>query len=221
MATVTNSITYHWAKPTPEEIRRQIIRLSFELEDLYEPMTVAGELARIDISERFVAKNSPDGVPWEKWALSYAPDALAHNTGGMLVREGDTRDAMASRSTYVPTNEGLFIDTSGIPEWGIWNNFGAERHSAGTSEEDKAGNAAVRGFSGDEAFGNLSGENALPARPFMGLTDSAKFKMDAAFYQWFDGEVALATSSRGKPFFRHAKRAGGTGPGRTRFAPID
>ena len=203
--------SYEWAKPnTPDVVSRQLIMLSQELEELREPMMVAGEIARLDIQERFVTKTSPSGRIWDAWALSYAPYALTHNTGGMLVQEGDTRDAINDRSAFVGTNQGLFLDTSGIPEWGMWNNFGAKRHTAGMSEEDKAANEAVRGFDlgeGDrEDFGNLSGENYLPPRPFLGITSEAEFKMDAAFYAWFEGEVAFATSSRGKPFFRHAKR---------------
>jgi hypothetical protein len=219
----TGSITYHWAKPTPEEVSRQIIKLSFELENLIEPMAVAGELARLDIQERFVEQNTPRGVPWKPWAISYEPDARAHNIGQILQRTTATQTAIGSRGAFIPTNQGLFIDTSGIPEWGIWNNFGAMRTSAAgglTSEETRLSNLAF-GREFERAPGvRLSGENQLFPRPFLGITDEAQYKMDAAFFAWFDGEVAFATSSLGKPFFRHAKRAGsGTFP--SRFAPLD
>jgi hypothetical protein len=187
---------------------------------MVEPMTVAGEIARIDIQERFTTKTSPDGEPWAKWRLSYVADALAHNTGGIMVRTGATKSAIGSRSAFVPTNAGLFIDTSGIPEWGMWNNFGAERTQG---EENKEANIRFRKdyeLRDEASFGELPGENFLPPRPFIGITPEAQFKMDAAFYAWFDGEVAFATSSLGKPFFRHAKRGGNLG-NVGQFSPIE
>jgi hypothetical protein len=224
MPQVTNSITYHWAKPnTPEQVRRQLIRLSFELEDLQEPMAVAGEIARLDIQERFVEQNSPKLVPWKPWSISYEPDARAHNIGAILQRTTATQTAIGSRAAFIPTDQGLFIDTSGIPEWGIWNNFGAMRTSAAgglSSAETRLSNLAFRREEETAPGVRLSGENQLFPRPFLGITDEATYKMDAAFYAWFEGEVAFATSSLGKPFFRHAKRAG-TGQFPSRFAPLD
>ena len=206
---------YVWAKPTPTEVRRALIRLADELEEMVEPMAVAGELARVDIQERFATKTSPDGEPWPAWRVSYIADALANNIGGMLVRSGDTLEAISQRSAYVPTNQGLFIDTSGIPEWGMWNNFGAKRTQG---EENKAANKQFRldfELLEDDEFGSLPGENVLPPRTFLGISTSAQFRMDAAFYAWFDGEVAFAVSTLGKPYFRHAKRHIG------KFAPLD
>jgi hypothetical protein len=224
------SITYEWVKPdTPDVVRRRIIRLSFELENLIEPMTVAGELARIDIQERFTELNDPDGQPWQAWSPTYLPWVLNHTTGPVsgvsanLQLSGATRDAIGSRSAFVPTNEGLFIDTSGIPEWGMWNNFGASRSVAAegqTAAEWKSLNLAFRETEDVLPGARLPGENPLPRRAFLGLTDKVQFEMDLAFYRWFDGEVAFATSTLGKPFFRHSKRAGvGRFPGR--FAPRD
>ena len=211
----TGSITYHWAKPnTPEEVQRQLIRLSYELEDLVEPMAVAGEIARVDIQERFTTHTTPRGVPWKPWSESYEADALANNLGGILQRSLATQEAVGSRSAFVPTNEGLFIDTSGIPEWGLWNNFGAMRTQATggmSSAETREFNLSF-GREFERAPGiRLGGENQLFPRPFLGITDKAQYLMDGAFYAWFEGEVAFATSSRGKPFFRHARRGGFAG----------
>lgn len=228
----TGSITYHWARPnTPEEVRRQLIKLSFELENLQEPMMVAGELARIDIQERFKEGNDPRGVPWKAWAESYEPWATAHTTGPIfgdranLHLTGATQEAINQRSAFVGTNQGLFLDTSGLPEYAMWNNFGAMRTQASggasSSRETRLSNLAFRREEEAVPGLRLSGENQLFPRPFLGISDSASYKMDAAFYAWFDGEVAFATSGRGKPFFRHAKRVGGMGPTRTRFAPLD
>ncbi len=202
---------YVWAKPTPLEVRRTLLHLADELEEMVEPMTVAGELARVDIQGRFTTKTSPDGENWPAWRASYVAYGLTHNTGGMMIQSGDTLAAISQRSAYVPTNQGLFIDTSGIPEWGMWNNFGAERTSPGagaTSAERKADYASWRAENeGVAEFGELEGENFLPPRTFLGISTEASYKMDAAFYAWFEGEVAFATSTLGKPFFRHAKRS--------------
>jgi hypothetical protein len=114
-------------------------------------------------------------------------------------------EAVTSPAAYLPTSEGLFLDTSGLPEYWAWNNFGA-----------------------DDRFANREGINVdddnmpndLPARPFVGLSAKAQAKIDATFFAWFDGEIALGVSSKGKFFGRHAKR-GGNPSNRGQFSPLD
>lgn len=207
---------FHWAQPDPEVVAHRLIRLAHELEELVEPLTVAGEITRLDIKENFATGTGPDGMPWKSWSDSYEPYALANTTGPIfgnsanLHLSGAMEDAATSRSAFFATNQGLFFDASGLPEYWAWNNFGAQRVNAGggsTAAERKADYASFRAENDllDE-FGSLAGENVLPARPFVGLSDEAQNKIDAAFYAWFEGEVTAATSPLGKPFFRHSFR---------------
>lgn len=194
-------ITTHWAEPEPEIVAQQLFSLAQELEELQEPMMLAGEITRMDIQENFQTGTDPSGQAWEAWSQSYEPWALTHSSGPIfgdranLQLTGELRSSIGSPSAFLPTNEGLFLDTSGLPEYWAWNNFGAyDRQSASR---------------GEDVFGAISTNNPLPERPFVGISPEAAAKIDAAFAAWFNKEIAVAMSGRGTPFARHAKR----GPG--------
>jgi phage gpG-like protein len=189
-------IQYHWAEPDPDEVAHRLITLANALEDFTQPMIIAGELTRADIQNHFDTQSDPSGRPWDAWADSYEPWALAHGSGQILNLTGALEGAATSPGAFIPTQHDLFIDTSSFPEYWAWNNFGAyDRATAST---------------GVDEFGVIGGQaNVLPERPFIGLSDAAKAKIDAVFFAWFEGEIALGISGTGKAFARYAKR----GPG--------
>lgn len=177
-------LDYHWAEPEPEIVAQRLISLAGELEELAEPMTVAGDITRRDIQENFQTQSDPSGTPWQAWAESYEPWALAHGSGRILNLEGHLQEAIGSPSAFIPTNEGLFLDTSGLPEYWAWNNFGAY-------------DRATRSL-GKDQFGDIGGfANPLPERPFVGLSEEARVKIDAIFFAWVEGEITIAMSGRG------------------------
>lgn len=214
-----STLEFEWAEPEAEIVAQKLIGLAEGLEDIREPMAAAAFITADDIQERFATQSDPSGAPWQEWSESYEPFALAHGSGRILDLTGDLREAATSPSNFIPTDEGLFLDTSQLPEYWAWNNFGAQRSVAAggeTARQKQVANAAFRkraGRGGVKGFGALAGENLLPERPFIGLSKEAQAKIAATFEAWLVGEVALAQSSTGRTFLRHSKRVGG------RFAP--
>jgi phage gpG-like protein len=207
-ARTSPTIDYFWAEPDPELVAQQILQLSYALDDFRAPLAAAAELSRVDMRQRFKTGTDPSGRPWEEWADSYEPYAMAHTTGPVLPSRanlhltGDMERALMQGSNWRVTGQDLFLDTSSLPEYWAWNNFGATRRLPKSTREAYA------------AAGFEPGANELPERPFVGLSVEGRAKINAAFDAWFAGEVAVATSPRGRAFFRHARR----GPG-GRFVP--
>lgn len=180
----TTYVTYEWAEPDPDIIAQQLIVVANELDDLAEPMALAGEITRLDIQENFNTQSDPSGAPWQPWADSYEPWALAHGAGRILHLEGALQGSINSPSAFVPTHEGLFLDTSGLPEYWAWHNFGAYERTTKSRGED--------------VFGTIGGsENPLPERPFVGTSPEARAKMDAVFALWFEGTISIVMGGRG------------------------
>jgi len=227
-------ITSHWLKPDPELVAHELYSLANELEELIEPLTISGEITRMDIQENFDTGTDPDGESWAPWSPRYEPYALAHSTGPIfggaanLHLTGDLESAATARSNFIATNSGLFLNTGGFPEYWAWNHFGATRQTTGSGggvtegevksrakqilvREFKAGNKITAKAAARMAFAEFSGTgtNELPSRPFVGLSREARAKIDAAFVAWFEGEISMAVSPTGKTFGRHSKR----GPG--------
>jgi hypothetical protein len=242
---MSTMISYHWAEPDPDVVAHQMFSLASELEELNEPMLLAGEIVRADMVENFETGSGPDGISWAPWSPNYESYALAHSSGPVfggaanLHLTGALVGAVSSPSSYIPTNQGLFLDVSSWPEYWAWNNFGATRSVAGGgfTEDDviaRARQIAIREhragnkITGKGALGLAraefgSGMNELPMRPFVGISAEAQAKLDASFIAWFEGSIAIAVSTRGKPMGRHAKRYPKGTPGGLggRFMPRD
>lgn len=194
------TIEFFWAEPDPEIVSQQILQLSYALEDFRAPLAVAAQYSREDIKRRFQTGTDPSGRPWEEWSDNYEPWALRHTTGPILPGRanlhltGEMEDQVLDPGNWRVTGGDVFFDTSGVDDKWAWNNFGTET-------DRNAGKKDPSGFEYEP--------NDLPPRPFIGMSPVTRAKIETAFEAWFAGEVAAATSIRGKAFFRHAKRGAG------------
>lgn len=205
------SISFEFV-PDPEEIAASLMDVAGYLEDIAGPLAISRTIAIEDIRLRFDTQTGPDGNSWVPWSDSYRPDAEQNNIGGILERTGDLRNAATSEDAFIVDGDSLFYDTSGLPPYGFWNETGATRSGRGfeISDEDISHAAKTLGKSVEEikkAFGSgSSGDNVLPARPFMGVSFEAELRIVEVFDQWFDGAIALGISSKGKAFGRYNVR---------------
>ena len=139
---------------------------------------------------------------------------------------GTLRREVLRATRYVPTNDSLFIDVSGLPAHWAWNNFGATREVSGgegrgkisqqrvldrakyllkrdpaTKTHKQAIFNAIKSLQSEQAG---SGTNVLPARPFLGeegkpaLTAGAQAKVVAIFSRWFTDTVRAIAAPRSR-----------------------
>jgi hypothetical protein len=206
-------IEYFWAEGDPEATQEMLLRLADSYEDASKPMLAAKHIGIDNVATRFKTGTDPSGTAWEPWAESYAPFALSHSTGPILAGRanlhltGELYGAITDESAWISTPREVILDTATLPPYWAWNNFGADRQQPVQgmgSSEARASNRAFRARAKQAGLSVVKGpgENELPARPFVGFSKVARAKLDAMFTAWFEGEVTVAVSTKGKYFFR-------------------
>lgn len=119
-------ITAKWV-PTnrPELVAQEIFAISEYLMDRGAPLSAAAEITNRAIKERFENQHGPNGEHWAEWADSYASEAEQTNAG-ILMREEKLYEAATSEHAFRITPDAVFYDTSGLPRYGMWMQFGTE-----------------------------------------------------------------------------------------------
>jgi phage gpG-like protein len=173
------------------------------------PMEAARRIAMDDMQQHFDQEVDPEGEDW--WELSglYAakkaeagyPEDILHRTGA-LERAATSREAWIINDD--PDEAELLFDMGQMPETKTGHNVGwlhqvGSRGKPGisTSKQEKAirsgllarakregvpASKVYQALSSRESSGNLG----LPARPFVGLSQSAQNQISAFFDIWFD-----------------------------------
>lgn len=224
------TLEFFWAEPDAEIVEQKLLGLSYELEDFRAPLAAAAEISRQNVETRFKTGTDPSGRAWDEWAESYEPWALTHTTGRVfgdranLHLTGRLERGITSQSAWRVTGSSVFLDTSGLPEYWAWNNFGATRTTSKAAPTKAAIASQARSILGEaakkgrkmsaraavsQAQRELSGQNVLPERAFVGLSTPARAKIEVAFAGWFTGEVQ-SVQRGGTSFFRTQPRRGRT-----------
>jgi phage gpG-like protein len=224
MARPRTTLSWHWAEPEATNVVYQLASLADELDDFIPPMTAAATVAEQNMEQRFKTGTDPTGRAWDDWSEGYR--ARSEHTKvfpdrASLQRSDYLKETATDQSAFIVTRQGLFFDASGLPEYWAWNNFGAARKpkgmSAGEAESEvrrlipafmnahqSRGQMASPRKAAQEAYKQVM--NILPARPFVGLSIIAQNKIIAIFELWFNDEVTIARSSRGRAFARRRPR---------------
>jgi len=198
------TISFTWV-PDPEVVAQELIETAGRLEDRSDPLLISREIAIQDMQERFKTKSDPDGKAWVKWAPSYAPIAERVNKGGLLERDQIMKDAATSPGAYPVTESSVFFSTAGLPPYWLW----IQQGTGGTRVFRAGEKSPIGELKSDLTFGGEGRGNAMPPRPFVGVSFEAQLQIVEVFDQWFEGAVTMGVSSKGKVFARHARR----GPG--------
>jgi phage gpG-like protein len=189
---------FEW-HPSPEVVEREFMRLAGYLDNVEEPLIASWAVARKDTGERFDTETDPDGTHWvelddeyltRKLSEGYPPDIL-HRTG---VLENQ------APSGWVVMGETLVYNTAGLPEYGLLHQDGTGDPSDwGIARTQHRAQVKLR-RAGDIAFLDYEGGihdsmgigrgNALPARPFIGLSTEAVEEIATIFDLWFDAGVS-------------------------------
>lgn len=189
--------------PDPKDIQLELERVAGNLENVGPPLSASARILAEDTQERFDTETDPDGDPWipldeeyltTKQSLGY-PDDILH-------REGSLERAATQISAYKVVGNSVFFDTGGLPSYGML-------HQIGLGDEANVGLASRHRFRAkdDPEYARQEGGShtnlgvgrgqALPARPFIGMSEQAEEKIWAAFDLWFDEATDVFISKTG------------------------
>ena len=189
--------------PDPKDIQLELERVAANLEHLGPPLAASARILADDTQERFDTETDPDGDPWipldeeyltSKISLGY-PEDILHRTG-------DLERSATQIGAYKIVGNSVFFDTSGLPSYGIL-------HQVGSGDPGNVGEGARHRFrskddpayrkelGGPHSSMGIGSGNALPARPFIGMSEHAEEKIWAAFDLWFDEATSIHIGSTG------------------------
>lgn len=168
-----------------------LLQIAGNLEDRVEPLLASAKLLAEDTQHRFDTETDPDGEPWmpldeeylaHKISLGY-PDDILHRTGE-LERTATDPDA------YIITEDSISFDTSKLPPYGLLHQTGSGTENAGLASRHRFAARNEEGYGAREG-GPHSGQglgrgNALPARPFLGMSEEVEGKVWDLFDLWFE-----------------------------------
>lgn len=198
-------ITYEVSvSPDPREIELELLQVAHNLENVQKPLVGAARILADDTKERFETETDPEGNEWipldeeyltNKLSLGYPADIL-HRTGAM-------EKAATDIAAYRVVGDSVFFDTSGLPSY-------ATLHQTGSGDAENVGVAALHRFRSrdDEEYRRMEGGphsstgigrgQALPARPFIGMSEEAEGKIWALFDLWFEESTNIYIKPSGQ-----------------------
>lgn len=215
------TITIEWI-PDPELLAQEILRVAHELQDFTIPLTIARQILKDDVRERFQTKTEPGGDKWDSWSDTYAPVAREYNVNGILERTGAMKNAVLSEAAWIMNDDNIILDL-GVVRMVQTESVGEEYNIAilhHTGAVRSGPGARISGFESMSSFisahdVDISKVNHMPPRPFIGPSFDANIRIVETFDKWFDDAISIGISSKGKIFGRHSKR-GAIG----RFVPL-
>lgn len=151
------------------------------------PLRAVKRIAQEDMKERFETETAPDGSKWFELSPSYAEkkEAAVGFAHPILTREGDLKEAATSEGAWSVSGESVWFSTADLPEyWAVHqfgsSDFGATYHATANPE-------------GESSF--TGGEQNIPPRPFIGLSEKGEDRVLELFDIWFSNGLAKATRS--------------------------
>lgn len=204
--------------PNPYDIQLELAQVAADLENLRPPLAASARILAEDTQERFDTETDPDGNPWipldeeyltNKLSLGYPPD--------ILHREGLLEKAATNIAAYRVVGDSVFFETSGLPSYGLIHQTGSGEENVGLAARHRFAARNEEGYAkregGAHSSTGIGTGNALPARPFIGMSEEAEGKIWEVFDLWFDEALTPATKPYIHPTGGIQSRIGG------RFGP--
>lgn len=152
--------------PDPMVVANEFRAMADHIEDMTEPLEASAEPIA-GAMQRTIEEQGHG--QWPPWAESYAPTAAVTNIGGMLWRFGELYSSLDNIDNFLVVDNMLFFEGEAMPQYGWWNQEGAERSRGGN----------------------------LPARPFIGMDEIAEAEIIGIFEAWLFGE-GFSISAKGQ-----------------------
>lgn len=187
--------------PNPSDIEIQLLQIASNLEGLRFPLAASARIARDDMQERFDNEEDPNGDKWisldedyltSKQSLGY-PDDILHRTG-------DLENAATGSTAFRIVGDSLFFDSSVLPKYGLIHQTGSGTENVGLASRHRAAVKNEPGYKdregGSHSNTGIGRGNALPARPFIGMSEEAEGKVWDIFDLWFEKATNIAINPR-------------------------
>lgn len=188
--------------PDPYDIQLQLTEIAGQLENLGPPLLAASRILSEDMKQRFLTQTDPDGDPWipldeeylaSKVSLGY-PENILHRTGQL-------EEAATSLGAMRIVGDSVFFDSSVLPSYGLIHQTGSGADNVGDASRHRFAVKNEPGYKNREGSGHadlgIGRGNALPARPFVGMSEEAEGKLWKLFDMWFDESTQLKIGSSG------------------------
>lgn len=199
-------ISMGWEPPNyPEDDEQALLIVAGYLDNVEMPLLASLGIAREDTERRFTTETDPDGTPWHPLDEEYlAKKTREGYPEDILHRDGDLEETAPSGWKIVGNT--LFYDASGLPDYALAHQSGSGNSSDwGLAADHRTRIKALRtsGTRGPEHKGDyghasldIGRGNALPPRPFIGLSIIAVEEMAVVFDAWFDEAVEVFYNPR-------------------------
>jgi hypothetical protein len=206
------SVFFEW-EPDPDVVAMELIRTADRLDDMSQPLLLAREIAISEHLDHFKDQSGPDGEAWAPWASSYEPVARVNNIGDILERTLDLEYAMVDPGAYPISKDSVFFSTGGLPHYWLWNQEGTGSFSDWGRRDTMKADIESRGnIFMDTPMGIGKGQ-ALPARPFVGMSVEAQLRILEVFDMWFSTAITSSFTRGGRTVMAE-RGAGGRFTGR-------
>lgn len=197
--------------PDPDEIANAYLRVADELDNTAVPLRASKAVAIADMQQHFDEETDPNGRHWAPLDNEYQEWKEDHGHPRDILRlTGALEDTATSDVAWDVLDDTLYFNTGvlpsaadGTPYWYF--------HQVGTDDGERAGIAQeyranvrfqreqelLEGSGGaHESFGIGRGA-ALPARPFIGMSEDAQLSVIEIFDKWFDESIVTFERSGG------------------------
>jgi phage gpG-like protein len=157
-------IYFEWDMASVEETEQALAEVAAYIENVELPLLSARQFAIDDMREHFDTETDPYGAPWAPLSEKYAKaKSAAGYEEGILVREGNLREAATSEDAWTIVGNDLVFDANALPtKDGV--NYGLVHQG---------------------------GSGRIPQREFIGLSNKAEIKITALFERWYDNAALL------------------------------
>lgn len=192
-----------WARgESPEDAARDLLAVSGYLDDLTLPLLAARRIAMEDMQKHFDQEIDPDGNPWVPLTDEYLSSKLAQGyPADILHREGDLEAAATDESAWLITDNTLMFNAANLPSYGLIHQEGSDEGMFG-GRFDESGQFmhATSHFNAGKRSQDIGRGGALPARPFIGMSDEALGETAFVFDLWADEAVNIMIQGEGALF---------------------
>lgn len=164
-----------------------LYELSLYIENVEIPLRGVKKIVRDDMKDRFDSETAPNGSPWFALDPEYAKKKQAYFGFEHPILTGKTKE-LRTRATdeaaFSISGESLFYNTSELPDYWRVHQEGSEGFGA-TFVQIGEENVLMR-TPGE-------GDQNIPPRPYIGLSDEAEAKILELFDIWFSAGLEQAS----------------------------